>query len=245
MSVASLAMYPFPQLRAAYDRLWNDVRSRLTFEAPSLDWDLDPEVACRRRDLLIGQTCGWPLVNDLAATVQVVGTFDCDVDGAVYGTYCSVLVSHTDGPLAEILHRPQLRVAANSPSSLSGWISLQSIASTHAVSLDAVEWTGSHAASIRAVDDRRADLASIDAVSWAHLGGVGLSVVGHGPRVPCLPLVTAGSSATEVVAELRRALSASIDDPAMTNACASLKIRGFLGRELDDYEGISGLVQLG
>lgn len=245
MTVASLAMYPFPQLRAAYDRLWNAVRSHLSFEAPSLDWDLDPEVACRRRDLLIGQTCGWPLVSELAATVQVVGTFDCDVDGAVDGTYCSVLVSHSNEPLAEILHRPQLVVAANSRSSLSGWISLQSIAASHAVNLEAVEWTGSHASSIEAVGDGRADLASIDAVSWAHLGGVGLCVVGHGPRVPCLPLVTSGSSAAEVVAELRGALSESVNDPAMAEMCASLKIRGFLGRELDDYEGISDLVQLG
>ena len=65
------------------------VRERLSFEAPDLDWDIAHEAACRREDLLIAQTCGWPLVTELAAIVRVVGTFDCDVDGAVDGTYYS------------------------------------------------------------------------------------------------------------------------------------------------------------
>lgn len=244
MTVASLAMYPFTPQRSAYDSLWDGVRSHLSFEAPALDWDLDPDVACRRHDLLVGQTCGWPLVTDLASAVRVVGTFDCDVDGSVDGTYCSVLVSRTDEPLADILRRRGLMAAANSPDSLSGWISLQSIAVANGVQLDAVEWTGSHAASIEAVRECRADLASIDAVSWAHLGGRGLSVVGHGPRVPCLPLVTSRLSQPSLVGELRQAVAAAVSDPTMAEACASLKIRGFLDRELADYQGLSTLVQL-
>ncbi len=244
MTVASLAMYPFTHLRSAYDSLWDCVRSQLTFAAPELDWDLDPEVACRRDDLLIAQTCGWPLVTDLERTVNVVGTFDCNVADAVDGTYRSVLVSRIDEPLADILRRPGMVVAANSADSLSGWISLQSIAAANDVRLDVVEWTGSHAASIEAVSESRADLASIDAVSWAHLGGRGLSVVGSGPRVPCLPLVTSRSSTVAVVGELRRAFAAAVCDPAVAEACASLKIRGFLDRTLADYEKLSALVQL-
>jgi ABC-type phosphate/phosphonate transport system substrate-binding protein len=244
MTIASLAMYPFIQLRTSYDRLWDAVRSDLSFAAPALDWDLEPIVACRRRDLLVGQTCGWPLVNDLGATVKVVGTFDCDVDGAVDGTYSSVLVSRTDEPLTHILHRDGLVVAANSSDSLSGWISLQSVAVADGVHIDSVEWTGSHAASVDAVSQGRADLASIDAVSWAHLGSSDLSVVGHGPRVPCLPLVTSQSSAPSVVGELRQAFAAAVGDPTMADVCASLRIRRFLDRELADYERLSDLVEL-
>jgi ABC-type phosphate/phosphonate transport system substrate-binding protein len=244
MTIASLAMYPFTHQRSAYDRLWDGVRSRLSFEAPALDWGVDPDVACRRDDLLVGQTCGWPLATDLAPTVHVVGTFDCDVDGAVDGTYCSVLVSCTDEPLADILRRPGLVVAANGPDSLSGWISLQAIAVANGVRLDAVEWTGSHLASIEAVRERRAGLASIDAVSWAHLVAPGLSVVGHGPRVPCLPLVTSRSSQPSVLGELRQGFAAAVSDPTMADVCASLKIRGYIDRDLADYEGLSDLVEL-
>ena len=244
MTIASLAMYPFTHLRSAQENLWDDVGSRLSFEAPPLNWELEPDAASRRDDLLLGQTCGWPLVKDLASSVRVVGTFDCDVDGAVDGTYRSVLVSNVDDPLKDILHRPDLRVAANSRNSLSGWISLLSVASGEGVKLDDVEWTGAHAVSIEAVRDGRCQLAAIDAVSLAHLGLRDLSVVGHGPRSPCLPLVSARSTTDAVVSELRDALAASVADLAMAQTCATLKIRGFLERELAVYEEVTDLVEL-
>ena len=244
MTIASLAMYPFTHLRSAQEHLWDDVRSRLSFDAPLLNWELEPDAASRRDDLLLGQTCGWPLVKDLATSVHVVGTFDCDVDGAIDGTYRSVLVSNVDDPLHDILHRPDLRVAANSRDSLSGWISLLSVASAEGVELGDVEWTGAHAVSIEAVRDGRCQLAAIDAVSLVHLGSRGLSRVGQGPRIPCLPLVSSRSTTNDVVSELRGALSASVADPAMAQTCATLKIRGFLERELADYEEVSDLAEL-
>ena len=244
MTVASLAMYPYTHLRSDWDRLWLSVRSRLSFDAPPLDWDLLPDVACRRADLLLGQTCGWPLVTDLANRVRVVGTFDCTVDGAIDGTYRSLLVSNRDQPLADILQRPGLRVVANSADSLSGWISLQSVANAQGVHVDNVEWTGAHALSLVALREGRADLTAIDSVSWSHLDRSGLSVVGCGPRIPCLPLVTSPSSPDAVVDELRRAFAGAVSDPTMTESCASLRIRGFLDRDLADYEGILALAQV-
>jgi ABC-type phosphate/phosphonate transport system substrate-binding protein len=244
MTIASLAMYPFTQLRPAHERLWDGVRARLSFPAPPLDWELDPLVACRREDLLLGQTCGWPLVTELASSVRVVGTFDYDVDGAVDGTYRSMLVSGTDQSLEDILRRSDLRVAANSLDSLSGWISLRAVAVDHGVRLDDVEWTGAHVASVEALRRGRVHVAAIDAVSLAHLGGEGLFVVGRGPRIPCLPLVASGSSSDEMVDELRAALTAAVRDPALADACATLKIRDFVVRDLTDYEGLSELAEL-
>lgn len=249
MTIASLAMYPYPQLRSAYDQLWDGVRSRLSVAAPALDWVLDALPACRRHDLLLGQTCGWPLITELASTVRVVGTFDYDVEGASDGTYCSVLISgEQHESLADLLRQPKVVVAANSVDSLSGWISLRSVAATHGVRLDESEniiWTGSHAASVDAVRRHQAHLASIDAVSWANLDHRGLSIVGHGPRVPCLPLVTSGSSTDDQVGELRAALAATVRDPAMADVCATLNIRDFLVRDLADYEGLPALAELG
>ena len=244
MTIASLAMYPFVAIRPDQERLWNAVRARLSFEAPDLDWTIEHDEACRRDDLLIGQTCGWPLITDLASRVRVVGTFDCDVDGAADGTYYSLLVSGDPEPLIEILHRPGLKVAANSSDSLSGWVSLYSVAVSHGVRLDAVEWTGSHASSVEAVRVGRADLAAIDSVSWTHLDTTGLSVVGRGPRIPCLPLVTSLRSTETVVSELRRGFAAAVSDPSMATTCASLRIRGFLDRELADYRSVSTLMQI-
>jgi ABC-type phosphate/phosphonate transport system substrate-binding protein len=224
--------------------LWDGVRSRLSFSAPALDWDVEPHDVWHRDDLLVAQACGWPLVTDLVSKVCTVGAFDHDVSGAIDGTYRSVLIGNAAAPLVDILHRPGLIVAANHVNSLSGWISLQSVAIAHGVRFGAVEWTGSHAASIEAVRAGRADLAAIDAVSWAYLAPVGVSVVGHGPRIPCLPLVTSRWSQPALVDELRQAFAGAVADPAMTDVCSSLRIRGYLDRDLRDYEGLSELVEL-
>jgi len=244
MTLASLAMYPYPHLRSAYDELWDNVRARLALDAPALDWDVEHEVAARRPDLLLGQTCGWPLVKHLTETVRVVGTFDYDVPDAVDGTYCSVLVSSVDDSLPNVLHRTDLTVAANGVDSLSGWISLQAAAASHGVTLDQIEWTRSHAVSIEALRQGRCHLAAIDAVSWAHLDGAGLMVVGNGPRIPCLPLVTAATSTDALVSDLRAALRSAVGDQALAAVCRTLKIRGFVERDLVDYKGVSGLVPL-
>ena len=249
MTIASLAMYPFTPLRVANDRFWDSVRSRLSFAAPVLDWDLDPLAAGRRDDLILGQTCGWPLVTELASNVRVIGTFDFDVEGSSDGTYASVLVSGTGDELDDILHRRDLVVAASSSDSLSGWISLRSAAAARGVRLDGpdqIKWTGAHAVSVEALRAGRVHLAAIDAVSWAHLGGAGqgLSVVGHGPRIPCLPLITSGSTSDAVVEELRTALAATVHDPAINDVCTTLRIRAFLRRDLADYNGILELAEL-
>jgi ABC-type phosphate/phosphonate transport system substrate-binding protein len=184
------------------------------------------------------------LITELSAVVDVVGAFDHEVDGAVDGTYCSVIIGHNDEPLAEVLARPDVIAAANSADSLSGWISLRAAASALGFGVDRVDWTGSHAASVDAVRVGVADVASIDAVSWAHLEHHGLFVLGHGPRVPCLPLVTSVSSPS-MTDELRQAFAEAVSDPLLTNACAALKIRGFVEHRFSDYEGLSELAQLG
>jgi ABC-type phosphate/phosphonate transport system substrate-binding protein len=255
MTIASLAMYPFAHLRPAYERLWDGVRSRLPFDTSPLDWTLEPLQACRRADLLVAQTCGWPLITDLVDVVQAFGTFEVDVgssqiaspnvaspniEGAA-ATYRSVIVSRHDRPLADMLGDPDLIVAANSADSLSGWISLRAVADAAGVSLDRVDFTGSHASSVAALVVGLADLASIDAVSWSHLDHHALFVVGHGPRVPCLPLVTRASAPAEVVAHLRAAFAAAVADPANVEPCAALRIRSFVECDNTAYAGLSRL----
>lgn len=244
MTIASLAMYPFDHLRHAYDQFWDSVRGRLSSDAPALDWALGPVEACHRDDLLLGQICGWPLVTQLASSVRVVGTFDYEVEGAHDGTYYSVVVSNSGAFLDEILARPDLVVVANSPDSLSGWISLRVATAAAGRHIDSAQWTGSHAASVEALLHDRGQLAAIDGVTWAHIGTDELTVVGRGPRIPCLPLVTSGSATDATLEELRGALRDTVGDPEMADVCAVLKIRDFLERDLADYGGVAELSEL-
>lgn len=240
--VASLAMYPFAAVRAATDELWSAVRAHLDWGPEALDWTvLTPEV-WHHPQLLVAQACGWPLVTELADTVSVVGTFDYDIPGAGHGRYRSVLVARAPVTLDELRAQPKLVAAVNSFDSLSGWVSLQHAWGARPPALE----TGAHLESVRAVAEGRADLASIDAVTWALLTthepalASGLHVVGDGPEVPCLPLVT-GWRNTQRVPALRAAFAAAVAAPELQPALAQLRIRGFVDLRLTDYLPVRSL----
>ncbi len=241
--VASLAMYPFAPLRGATDDLWASVRRHLGWGPDELEWTVLAPDVWHHPQLVLAQTCGWPLVTELSESVAVVGTFDYAVDCAEHGTYRSVLVTRHDATLDELRGRAGLVAAVNGLDSLSGWISLQ-----HAWGgKPAAIVTGTHRGSVEALAAGRADVASIDAVSWALFAEhepdlvASLHVVGAGPRVPCLPLITAFCHSRDVPA-LRDAIGAAVADPAVSAACGALLIRGFVPLQLDDYISLPSLL---
>ena len=243
VSVASLAMYPLAPLRASTDDLWACVRRHLGWGPDVLEWSvLTPDIWHHPR-LLVAQTCGWPLVTELAASVEVVGTFDYTVADAEHGTYRSVLVTRHDASFDELRRRPGIVAAVNGFDSLSGWISLQHAWGGKPAAIE----TGGHLESVRALAAGTADVASIDAVSWALFGEhesdlvAALSVVGAGPRVPCLPLVAGPPHAGDVAA-LREAFAAAVADPSVAAACRALLIRGFVPLQLADYVSLPSLL---
>jgi ABC-type phosphate/phosphonate transport system substrate-binding protein len=235
--LASLAMYPFEPLRGSFNSLWTAVRSHLGWGPAALEWGVMTPDVWQHPDLLLAQTCGWPLVTRLRDDFVVVGAFDFDVPGAADGRYRSVLVSRHHASLDGLRARPGVVAAMNAPDSLSGWISLQAAWGSEP---EAVVETGGHIGSIRSLAAGTTDVASIDAVSWALISSIepelvrGLFVVGSGPLVPCLPVVVPLRYASRV-AELRAAFSAAVADPSASEACAELHIRGFVPFDLENY----------
>ena len=241
--VASLAMYPFQALRQPTDALWHSVRRHLGWGPDELEWIvLTPDV-WHHPQLLLAQTCGWPLVTELAEFVAVVGTFDYDVPGSQGGYYRSVIVTRHDATLAELRARPGSIAAVNAYDSLSGWVSLQHVWGGQP---DAIV-TGAHLESVRAVAEGRTDLASIDGVSWSQIQMLepalvtSLRVIGEGPLVPCLPVVAHWSHAGHVAA-LRAAFAAAVAEPGLAESLATLRIRGFVPMELADYSPLTALL---
>lgn len=242
-------MYGFVPVRPHLDHLWSLVVRALPTLPRSLEWDVDLHAQWRDPALAISQTCGWPVVTELSdlvasGAVRVLGTFVPAIADADGHTYRSVLVarSREPGSLAGV------RAAVNSTASLSGWVSL-----IHAVHGAGATWqgdvlvTGSHAESMVAVRDGRADVASIDALTfalqcrWFPDVVAGLHVVGHGPRVPCLPII-AGPAASDIsIDALRDALRAAVLDASSTAARDALLIRGFAPLDAADYAGLTAL----
>ncbi len=242
--VASLAMYPFASLRAATDELWSVIRRHLGAGPDRLEWAIGVPEVWHHPALLLAQTCGWPLVTELFDSVAVVGAFDYDVPGAERGTYRSVIVSPHSVTLDELRSRPGAVAAVNGTDSLSGRVSLQHVWGS---APERVIMTGAHLESVRALAEGRADLASIDAVSWDHFGRIEpalvkrLHVIGAGPRVPCLPFVAARRHVALVPA-LRAAFAAAVADPAASEACATLRVREFVPFDLADYLPLRSLL---
>lgn len=241
-------MYPLAGLREPYDALWSAVRDRLDSEGVSdlpehLEWDRDLHQTWADPDLLIGNTCGWPLVTELEGRVAVIGSFDMDVPFAAEGHYRSVLVASRPLALAEWHTRPDTVLAVNTLDSLSGWVSL---AHEWGAVPEAPLVTGGHLFSMRAVASGSAHVASIDAVSFEHVVRSepmtgGLHIVGHGPRVPTLPLVCALRNA-HLVPTLRHVLAAVVADPTMRDVCAALLIRGFVPLDRSAFDHLPTLL---
>jgi len=138
--------------------------------------------------------------------------------------------------------------AVNAPDSLSGWVSL--LAATvgpGATWTGPVCWTGGHEASLRALQDGRADIASVDALSLAYLGQhdpaviAGLHEIGRGPWVPSLPVVVPTGTPPVRIDELRHAIAAALSDPSLAEACGKLLLDGFVALGGSAYTSLLAL----
>ncbi|CAN5460978.1 hypothetical protein BH10ACT2_BH10ACT2_04220 [soil metagenome] len=241
--IASLAMYPFLQVRSATNELWSAVHRNLGWGPQQLEWTMLAPAVWHSADLLLAQCCGWPLVAELPDSIALVGTFDYAVPDSVNGSYRSVIVTGTDRSLVELRDDPTTVAAVNDHSSLSGWISLQHVWKGQPTDFE----TGAHIASVAAVADGRAQVACIDAVSWnlfeeyEPAAVVGLRVIGQGPRVPCLPIFVPAQFADKVP-ELRAAFAAAVADPVLAGARRALRIRGFVPLDRADYLPVLALL---
>ena len=243
--VVSLPMYPFPELRDDWAALWAAVRRRLPGSRATLAWADDVHTLWTSPDLGLSQACGWPLVTDLTGRVRAIGAFDPRIEDASGGHYGTVIVARQAAPLSDLAGRV---AAVNASDSLSGWVSLlAAFRSAGAPWHGSVITTGAHVRSIDAVQEGSADVASIDAVTFALLGDLhpdsvrGLTVIGRGPQVPCLPLIVHGTATDGEVAAWRAAFAEACNDPATATIRRRLRIRDFVPFDDRDYASLIDL----
>lgn len=193
----------------------------------------------------VTQTCGLPLVETLAGRAEVLGTFVWRGVSRPDGWYRSVVVVRADAG-DDLRGRTP---AVNHPQSLSGWASLGWALAWRDLgpgdTAPAVV-TGGHAASLAAVAEGRADVASIDAATFALIArarptlAAAVRVVDHGPWVPATPLVTGpGSPGLD---ELRAALATALAAPALAAVRDVLGIEAFVPLTTADYAGVPAIV---
>ncbi|MDR3429365.1 MULTISPECIES: phosphate/phosphite/phosphonate ABC transporter substrate-binding protein [Silvimonas] len=238
--IAALPMYSTPA-NDALPRLWHGLAGHLRAHGvagvpDALTHPINLHSHWRDPDLLLSQTCGYPLMTSLAGKVQLVGVFCYDAPGCEGAYYRSLLIVRADDT-GHTLADFRGRIAAyNALESQSGYNSLRALIAPLAEDgrffAQAIA-SGSHAASIELVRAGQADIAAIDCVSLALRREAdpaalhGIRILGQTAAAPGLPLITSASTPAHQLQLLRQGLAAAIADPHMAAAWAAFGITGF------------------
>ena len=237
--IASLGMYDMPPIRPCNDRFWRAIRARLGRGPECLTWDRDLWTIWRAPDLVLAQTCGMPYRTALHGEVALVGTPDYGLPDCPPGHYRSVFVSRKatgDRTLADLANGV---FAYNDALSQSGWAAPMHHLAARDLRPARLVATGSHAGSARAVATGRADLAALDALTWALLQehdpvAAELAEIGATDPTPGLPYITALGQDTGAIAA---AITGAIDDLDPAHR-AALHLKGLVAIPAEAYLAI-------
>ncbi len=214
--IASLMMYQRPQLVDAHNAYWNLIRKNLRdvgMDSPMhLSQDAEEFSVWNSPELVLSQTCGMPYRTWLHDKVELVGTPDFGVFECPPGYYRSALIVRAEDPRTKVGDYLNSVFAYNQTFSQSGY------AAPYWHLEPCGKWfqdrlhTGQHLESARAVAEGRADIASLDAVSWRLMSEYepfadNVRVLEWTTPTPGLPLITAkGNNADLVFTAVEKAI---------------------------------------
>ncbi len=250
----ALPMYNLtPVQRADYDRLIDGVVEQLREQG----WRDEVEVVAatgelptfwRQPDVLLTQTCGYPLIAYLHNQVQVVATPCFTVTGCSGTDYSSALIVPANSDLQTLADCRGKRAAVNQVDSNSGMNALR-----HAVAplseqgrfFGEVVYTGAHRLSLERVAEGQSDLAAIDAVTFTYAQEQlpeltsRVRVIGYTASAPGLPMIASRRVPAEVVGLLQQSLDRLVE--SMPEVLARLHIKGFERLGFDAYQRVVAL----
>jgi ABC-type phosphate/phosphonate transport system substrate-binding protein len=247
--IAALPMYNVTPALATAWREWLDDVLRMAKPACRIvEPDEELHGFWRRPNVLLSQTCGYPLMHGLHEQVQVIATPRFDAPGCDGADYSSVLVTRAEAPFDSLAACRGARAAYNQDDSNSGMNVFR-----HAVAplardrafFSAVLRTGSHLGSLRAVVDDRADVAAIDCVTFAFVCdempelAQKLRQIGVTAASPGLPLIASNNVPPATIETLREALNEA--HLAQPERAKRLRLKGFSELPLTEYERIERL----
>jgi len=254
-ALAALAPYDLPEVRPAMDDWWRGLSAHLgnagIQDIPtSLTRGGDPFAVWESPDLLLAQTCGYPLVTRLAGKVRALAT-PCYVsvhsDGPLYGSLLMVREDDDATNLADFAGRP---AAINDWLSHSGYnvlrASVAPLARDGRFFSEIVE-AGSHRDSIAAVRAAKADIMAMDCITFALVARYapteldGTRILGETATAPGLPYVTQNGVDNQTRQRLLDGLMAAAEDPTLAAARDDLLLAGFVAADNDDYAVMSDM----
>lgn len=206
--IASLMMYNRPEVAAAHEVYWTQIRTsmakrgiqtpeKLSNDAPVFDvW--------RAPDLVFSQTCGLPYRKFLSGTVAVIGTPDFGIDGCAAGQYNSAVIVRKDDPRQTLADFADARLAYNEDHSQSGYGAIYTSAQEAGFWFGDMLESGAHRKSVALVAQGQADIAAIDAQTWRYVKrfdavAAELRVLTRTKPTPSHPYITADAQNADLM----------------------------------------------
>ncbi|MEL6958878.1 MAG: PhnD/SsuA/transferrin family substrate-binding protein [Pseudomonadota bacterium] len=213
-------MYDRPENRAAHDALWSLIRSELGYGPETLTRDLPPDATWAHPDLVLGQICNLPYRARHRETLVRIANADYGLPDTPPGYYHAVFIVQKKDAARGLGPACLGTFAYNDPLSHSGWGAPLATITAKGLAFRDTLATGSHINSARAVAEGRADLASIDAVTWRMLSQwepwtQDLEVIGRTSLSPGMTFVTTQAHDADAIhGAIARAISAQRPDHA-------------------------------
>ncbi len=257
MALASLPMYDHAELEDATDGWWQGLarafRARGLAGVPAAlargsrhdDWSAP--------DLLLSQTCGYPLVNAFAGRLRLVATPVYLVPHCRGASYRSLVLVADGSSVAALEGLRGARAVINARDSHSGFNALRAAVaplSRGGRFFGVVVESGNHLESLLMVKRGEADVCAVDCVSHAlwqdtmPAAVAGVRVLATTAHAPGLPYVTAAGRGESEVEALRRGLLDAVADPELAAARRRLRIGGFEVLPLAAYDRIHAFERL-
>lgn len=251
-SVASLPMYDLPEARRETDAWWALLASHMRRAGVQgvpdrLNRARPYEAIWSSRDLLISQTCGYPLMTRYQEILRPVGTLHYGVDGCSGADYSSVILTPAGSDVRDVADLRGKVCVVNSAQSHSGYNALRARIAPLSKGrryFSEVKLSGGHRQSVRALVCGQADVCAVDCVSFALLARyapeslAGVRVLEFTERCPGLPLVVRKARPADEFDRMRAALREAVVDPAGTDVREALFIEGMTETETRDYQPI-------
>jgi ABC-type phosphate/phosphonate transport system substrate-binding protein len=247
--IAVLPMYDFPWTAVANDALWASIFVRLNdagVRAPArLTRGGDLTMLWRHPRLIFGQTCGYPYRTELRDSVALIATPEYSFPGCEGAAHRSFIIHRAADPPRALGEFQGAIAALNAHDSNTGMNLFRATIAPLAGGAPFFRGTivtGSHEASVSAVAEGHADLASIDCVSFALLERgrpeliARVAVVAGSPLSPCLPFIASANLPPATIAAVREAMFATLADPGLVNARETLGLKGARAAAPADYD---------
>ncbi len=249
MRMAGLPMYDLAPVRGAVDAWWAGLARACQREGlegvPGDLWRTGSrEDLWRAPELLLSQTCGYPLLKHFTDHLTLLATPIYGADGCDGPTYRSLIVVAADSPAKDLEDLRGGICAINDWDSQSGMNVLRHTIAPLARDgrfFGAVKVAGKHHLSIAMIGEGEADVAAIDCVTHGLMARhepsslAGTRVLTMTDAAPALPYVTGAATPPDDWTRLRAALDRVMADPDLAMVRGDLMIEGFADLSLDDY----------